>query len=176
MTDREVVDRILRHRQTNLFAQVVGKYGGMVFSKALGITKQAETAKEIAQQTFVRAYSRLDDWHGQELGPWLVAIACHLSLNHLERERRRPQVGLAQVQLPAEEYSDERERRLSRVEQAIALLPAADRDLIRLHYYKQRKTAEIAQALGLSQANVLVRLHRIRERIKKQLQHGNDPL
>ena len=39
------------------------------------------------------------------------------------------------------------------------------------NYYKKVKTDEIARQLNLSHANVLVKLHRIRERLKKQLQN-----
>lgn len=136
----------------------------MVFSKALGIVKREELAKEIAQQTFVRAYERLAYWRGDSLGPWLAAIAMHLALNELEHEKR-----LVQSVPVADEYDPEREVLLQRMEQAIELLPEQDRQIIRLHYYEQKKTDEIARFTGLTQTNVLVRLHRIRERLRRTL-------
>mgnify|MGYP002731906175 FL=1 len=45
---------------------------------------------------------------------------------------------------------------------------------MQLHYYRHQTTAEIAARLSLTQANVLVRLNRIRQRLKKQLEHGED--
>ena len=58
---------------------------------------------------------------------------------------------------------------LQQMEAAIAQLPEQDQQLLRLHYYEQRHTADIARQTGLSQSNVLVRLHRIRERLKKAM-------
>jgi RNA polymerase sigma-70 factor (ECF subfamily) len=55
------------------------------------------------------------------------------------------------------------------MEQAIGQLPEQDQTIIRLHYYQQQKTDEIAQQTGLSQSNVLVRLHRIRDRLRRSL-------
>ena len=59
-------------------------------------------------------------------------------------------------------------------EQAIAKLAPDDRELIRLFYYHKVKTDEIARRTGLTQSNVLVRLHRIRERLKKQIGNERD--
>ena len=174
MEDKVIVDSILRSGRTQLFSLIVKKYGSTVYAKALAIIKDAEEAKEIAQQTFVKAYQQLEDWQGTQLGPWLVAIACHLSLNALEKVKRKHSVDAEQVQIPDETYSEEREERLRRMEQAISELPPQDQQIIRLYYYNKVKTEDIAQALRLSQSNILVRLHRIRERLKKQLQNEKD--
>lgn len=164
MTDRELANKVLREHNQQCFAEIVRRYSGMVFSKALGIVKREELAKEIAQQTFVRTYERLAYWRGDSLGPWLAAIAMHLALNELEHEKR-----LVQSVPVADEYDPEREVLLQRMEQAIELLPEQDRQIIRLHYYEQKKTDEIARFTGLTQTNVLVRLHRIRERLRRTL-------
>ena len=174
MEDKVIVDSILRSGRTQLFSLIVKKYGSAVYAKALAIIKDAEEAKEIAQQTFVNAYQQLEDWQGTQLGPWLVAITCHLSLNALEKAKRKSSVDAEQVQIPDEAYSEEREERLRRMEQAISELSPQDLQIIRLYYYNKVKTEDIAQALHLSQSNILVRLHRIRERLKKQLQNEKD--
>ena len=171
MEDKVIVDSILRSGRTQLFSLIVKKYGSTVYAKALAIIKDAEEAKEIAQQTFVKAYQQLEDWQGTQLGPWLVAIACHLSLNALEKAKRNNSVDAEQVLIPDEAYSEEREERLRRMEQAICELSPQDQQIIRLYYYNKEKTEDIAQTLHLSQSNILVRLHRIREQLKKQLQN-----
>lgn len=174
MDDKTIVESILKNGQSRLFALVVKKYETMVFAKTLGVTKRTETAKELTQQTFIRAYERLEDWNGRELGPWLSTIACHLALNELEREKRNRTVDISAAQAPDEDYSEEREQRLQQMEQAINLLSDDDQTLLRLHYYKKVKTDELARRTGLSQTNVLVRLHRIRERLRKTLLHEKD--
>ena len=60
------------------------------------------------------------------------------------------------------------------MEQAVSQLGEPDRSIVQLHYYRPQTTAEIAARLSLPQANVLVRLNRIRQRLKKQLEHGED--
>ena len=164
MTDRELVNEVLHEHRPQAFAQIVSRYSGMVFSKALGMVKR----EELAQQTFVKAYERLAYWHSDKLGPWLVTIAMHTALNELERERRSRRVVVLE-----DEYDEQREELLQRMEQAIATLPEQDQRIIRLHYFEQLKTDEIARLTGLSQSNVLVRLHRIRERLRREISIRN---
>ncbi|MCI6551292.1 MAG: sigma-70 family RNA polymerase sigma factor [Prevotella sp.] len=174
MEDRDIVRRILHDRDTQLYGEIVRSHSGMVFSKAYGIVRNKDVATEITQQTFVRAYTRLADWNGSgSIGPWLAVIAAHLSLNHLEKLRRRREVPLER-DYAQDDYSETREQRLRQMETAIAELPETDREIIRLHYYKQRKTSEIATDLNLTASNVLVRLHRIREKLRQRLNHEDN--
>lgn len=179
MTDRELTYQVTQRGSHKAFAEIVHRYSGMVFSKALGVTHNEDSAAEVLQQTFVRAYENLDTWRGTELGPWLVAIAAHTALKHLDKERRRRTTSLDNIPKASlgdsateSTYSEEHEARLQQMEAAIASLPEADQQLLRLHYYEHCRTADIANRTGLSQSNVLVKLHRIRERLKKLMTHG----
>ena len=169
MTDRELVNRVLNDRHQQSFAEIVSRYSGMVFSKALSVVHREELAKEVAQQTFIRAYERLAYWRKDSLGPWLAAIAMHLALNHLSKMQRQRTDSIEDKPLPdmSDDYSEERENMLSAMDRAIERLPEIDRQIIMLHYYKSKKTSEIATILNLSNSNVLVKLHRIREQLKK---------
>lgn len=167
MTDKELVRDVLQANNQRSFAEIVSRYSGMVFSKALGIVKREDLAKDVAQQTFIKAYERLAYWRSENLGPWLVSIAMHTALNELEREQRNRRLSVEE-----NDYDEGRERLLQRVEQAIDALPEQDCQIVKMHYFEQKKTDEIARLTGLSQSNVLVRLHRIRERLRKRLENN----
>lgn len=170
MTDRELVHRITQRGDKGLFAEVVKRHSGMVYSRAMGVVHREELAAEVTQQTFVKAYEQLPLWRGQDLAAWLSIIAIHTALHIVEKERRhrgRPADEMADAL--ADSFDREHEERLQSMEQALKDLSEADQRLIHLHYYEQRKTAEIAEMTGLTQQNVLVRLHRIRERLKQRL-------
>ena len=167
MTDRELVNKVLGNGDQRCFAEIVKRYSGMVFSKTLSIVRREELAKEVTQQTFIRAYERLAYWRNDSLGPWLVTIAIHTALNELERERKTRGNNIPSSS--ASEYDADHESLLQRMEKAVDTLPEQDRQLIRLHYYQQVKTEEIARQTGLSQSNVLVRLHRVRDKLRKMM-------
>ena len=184
MTDKELAQQAGQGNQ-KAFAEIVHRYSGMVFSKALGVMHNEEGAAEVTQQTFVRAYESIDAWRGTQLGPWLAAIATHTALKLLDKERRRrttsldalPGSVIGGMSADTEPFYPDHEARLQQMEAAIATLPAADQQLLHLHYFEQLKTADIARRTGLTQSNVLVKLHRIRERLKNILTHErNDRL
>ncbi len=170
MTDQQIVERILKYHEHRLFGVVVGKYSGVVLSKALGITRDKELAAEVSQQTFIKAYTNLDSWGGgASLAPWLTVIAAHIAINMLDKIKRRNDVPLPDDIPEEEDFSEEHEEKLAAMREAVKRLAPQDRQIILLHYYKNMKTDEIAKTLKLSPANVLVKLHRIREKLKQQL-------
>ena len=175
MTDRELANKVIRDNDQRCFAEIVRRYSGIVFSKTLSVVRREEIAKEVTQQTFIRAYERLACWRNDSLGPWLTTIAMHTALDELERERRNRPTALSAMEktvkdnASSQDYDAEHENRLQCMEKAIAALPEQDRQIIRLHYYQRVKTDEIARLTGLSQTNVLVRLHRIRDKLRKML-------
>lgn len=181
MTDKELALEVVQHGSHKAFAEIVHRYSGMIFSKALGVMHSEEGAAEVTQQTFVRAFERLDSWRGTELAPWLTAIATHTALKLLDKERRRRTVSVDDLSVSSvlsessePPYSEAREARLQQMEAAIAQLSEQDQQLLHFHYYDQLRTADIARQTGLSQSNVLVRLHRIRERLKKAMNHDRN--
>lgn len=178
MNDRELADSIITRGDTKSFALIVSRYSGMVYSRALTITRREELAAEVTQQTFVKAFDNLGLWCGQSLGPWLTAIASHTALNILDKEKRRrgkPIELMTEAETPQiDNGSEEHERRLALMERAICSLPEADRSLIEMYYDRHLPTDEIARKTGLTRTNVAVRLHRIRERLKKMIKNETD--
>lgn len=172
MDDRKLINRI-REGDTRLYREVVSRYTPIVFNKVVGITHDTETAKDVTQQCFIKAYDRLECWNGKMLGPWLVSIAMHTAIDIMTKEKRRRGMSIDDNkkvrEIPQAEYSDERERQLQRLENAVGQLPDNDRKLIEMHYYQRVKTDEMARMTGMTQTNVLVKLHRIREKIKKAI-------
>lgn len=114
MTDRQLVTLVLGGK-TQAYSDIVSRHSALVFAKAMGVVRCRDLAAEIAQQTFVRAYTRLADWHGDDsIAPWLAMIAVRLSLTHLDTARRR-RAGQLDHDVPYEDYSPEHERRLQRM-------------------------------------------------------------
>ena len=89
MEDRELVREIIDKGRTGLYAEVVKRYSGIVYSKALAIVRQNDRAAEVTQSTFVKAYEQLRFWRGQQMAPWLVSIAMHTALHLMDKERVR---------------------------------------------------------------------------------------
>lgn len=68
-------------------------------------------------------------------------------------------------------YEDDRELILD-IEQKISELKAIDIEIINSFYYSSMSIKDIAKKLNISELNVKTRLHRIRKKIKKELNNG----
>lgn len=131
-----------------------------------------ESAKDVAAQTFLVAWQKIDALPDHPL-PWLYACA----RNHLLASHR----GAAQrARLADREASlhggddvpdfagDVVERR--RVATAMAALPALDQEVLRLSAWEDLDGRSLGQALECSTATAAVRLHRARRRLAQALQ------
>jgi RNA polymerase sigma-70 factor, ECF subfamily len=141
------------------------------FSQALRVVGCPETADEAAQEAIVRAWRHRESCRQPEKPHgWLRRIA------HNEAVRvacRRPNEVLVDEPLAAPtgrtDEEDALENRLL-FSAILGTLSQADQELARLRYYEDLTCATLADHLGLSEATVKVRLHRLRRRLRQRLE------
>jgi RNA polymerase sigma-70 factor (ECF subfamily) len=141
------------------------------------MTRRHEVADDIAQETFVRAYTQLHRFElGRPLAPWLTRIAANLSINYLTRAARREQPIAEEAMasgLPAEdsEGSDPQRSLLSSefaraLDEAVDGLPPEQKAVFVLRVHEDMRYDDIAESLGISMGTVMSRLHRARAKLK----------
>lgn len=173
MTDREIVTQIIESGNTELFGEIVRRYSGEVYAAALATAHSREVAEEATQQAFVKAFERLEQWRGgYSIAPYLKMIAHNAALSLLEERKRHRGVTPDSLQIADQEPSPAHEQELQKLEEAISQLEPAERQLVELFYWQHLSTREIADRLSLSESNVLVRLHRIRNKLKQMIHYG----
>ena len=187
LSDIELIRQVLRENNPRAFEMLMQRYSVQVYSAAVRLMHDEEDAAEVTQMAFIQAYKQLDSWQGGNFGAWVTVIANHLGLRLLEKEkRRRFRTGASQPygteisiedlseDLPDEGYNEQKEEQLQALEQAVAQLPEQEQQIIRWHYYEGVPLQKIADRLGQTGNNIKVRLFRIRERLKKKIEHGKD--
>ena len=153
------------------FEVLFSRHAGAV-RRFVGRMAGKDAADDLTQTTFlslVRARGRFRK--GATFKPWLFAIAANAARDHLRRRRPEDLTDegeLPQTAAPAPAESDAGLER--RVQQAIAQLPAQQREAILLHRFEGLSFAEVAQAVGASESAVKVRAHRGYERLRELLQ------
>lgn len=157
------------------FGRLVERYQHMVFQLARRMLDNPEEARDVAQDTFIRAYTHLDSFHSdQPFRPWLLRIASNLCLDRLRRARRQP-LPLLDAFVDANPANDpaataiERDRQVA-LRRAIAALPDEYRLLIVLAHLQQRSYQEIMQITGLSLTLVKNRLYRARLMLREAME------
>ena len=170
-TDIELIREVLHESDPHAFKTLMTRYTSDVYNSALRLMKDEDDAQEVTQMAFIQAYRQLDSWRGENFGAWVTIIANHIALRMLEKEKRRQMEPLDEnTDPPNEEYDEQRELQLQFLEKAITQLPEIDRQIIQWHYYEDIPLQTIAQRLRQTENNIKVRMYRIRERIKKQMQ------
>ena len=157
-TDMELIREVLHDSNARAFETLMKRYTSQVYGAALRLLKDENNRQ-------------LDSWRGENFGVWMTIIANHIALRMLEKEKRRYTEPLSEnADPPDETYDEQKEQRLQSLEAAVAQLPEADRQIIQWHYYEDIPLQTIAQRVGQTENNIKVRMYRIRERIKKQMQ------
>jgi RNA polymerase sigma-70 factor (ECF subfamily) len=153
-------------------------YQDMVFTTAARLVGQDAQAEDIAQETFVRAYSHFDELRGSpSCGGWLKTVATNLAINHLNRHRRRWRLFSEFESQTDEEESQPMEwadpdpgavstldtaQQREQIEHALQKLPAQQRAALVLYHFEEFSYQEIAQRLRVSLAKVKTDIHRAR--------------
>lgn len=176
-SDLELVLLVRESDDRQAFAEIVARYTGVVYSVAMDLTGDRPTAEEVTQDVFMRIYRGLSGWRGESrFSTWVYRIAYNAGMTAAKRLRKHPCStpieGLHEVSDPPPE--PDREDDLQAVRNAIGDLPPDERALIGLFYAEERTTGEIAHITGLSESNVRVRLHRIRQRLKRSIKLTED--
>ena len=175
MTDHELITRIVVHNDSQAFAVVMQRYSGLIFSTALTITKDYGLAEEVMQLSLIKAYQNLHHWRGgTNLAPYLQMITHNQAIDCLKARERVRHSNIENLQITEDEHSTEHLELLDCMDRALAQLSDDERAIIEMHYYQKLKTKQIAEQTGLSESNILVRLHRIRAKLKTLINNERD--
>lgn len=165
----------------------VRENAGWMLAVARRYLRDEALAEDCVQESFCSAFASLGRFQGRSrLRSWLHRIVVNAALMRLRTIRRRQEHPLDDI-LPALEGETglialewcetdtplralERSETCAVVSAAIARLPAAYREVLMMRDIDDMDTAEVAAALGLSEANVKVRLHRARRALKALLE------
>ena len=161
------------------FDLLVKKYQKKIYFLAYRMVKNHDTADDIAQETFIHAYSSIKSFKlGYSFYTWLYRICMNLSINHLKRQKfviPESQFGEEGSPLEKETVREDplsllvRKEQETKIEQAIESLPPKYKAVFILKVYEDLSYEEIAQTLKISLGTVMSRLFRARGRLQELL-------
>ncbi len=153
-----------------LVAQLFDHYSDAIFAYLYRLVGNRDAAEELAQETFLRAFNargRLSQAINQRA--WLYRVATNAAFDHLRRGRRfawLPWSTAHDLRAPQPDVADAANQR-DALERAFQSLPVDYRAPLLLHSYDGLTVAEVADALGISESAVKMRLRRAREMFRK---------
>lgn len=187
-TDEELVARSMEG-DADSFNQLVLRWERPIYALAYRVIGRDEDARDVAQETFLRAFRALPGFKGQaKFSSWLYRIALNLCRDWIRRKKRTPIVEmpegvdiveLAAEQGPAESIEDLVARKeMSRiVAEGMKLLPDEQRTAIVLKEYHGLTFQEIADLQACPLSTVKTRLYQglsvLRRRLEQQGMSGS---
>jgi len=174
-TDRDLVLRT-RRGEVEAFGEVVARYQQTVFNVCFRMLGERMEAEDVAQETFIRAYKRLETFDVERpFGPWIHRVATNVCLNHIRKQKPESYEFDEERDLSSAAAREEPEASLQNVQateqvhRAIVALPGNYRAVIELRHYQEMSYSEIAEALELPLSDVKSHLYRARKRLAKLL-------
>lgn len=130
----------------------------------MGYVNDQDLAKDLAQETFMIVLKKLPEFRNEaKISTWIFRIASNICLRQIERRKR-----FARDELPknlSAENTLDIEPQIKFLYMCISELAETDRIIISLEL-ENINQKDIANIVGLSSANVRVRIYRIKEKIR----------
>lgn len=169
---------------THEFHDLIRPYERGAYVMALSMLKNEADAEDVAQEAFLKAYRGLRGFRAEaKFSTWLMSIVLNEARNRLRRKNAvqmesldEPPDGETRVspallrdwrEIPSETLERMEVRAMLR--DAVAALSPIYREVLLLRDVEEMSVGESAEALGISQAAVKVRLHRARLMLQKRL-------
>src|SRR6195256_4486762 len=189
--DNAELVRRARGRDEAAVRSIMQSNNRRLYRIARGILRNDSEAEDVVQETYVRAFTHLQDFRGDSsLATWLARIAVNEALGRLRRQR--PSVDLSTlaqgvleaqiIQFPLLAMSEDPEKSMAQreiqrvVEHAIDELPEAFRIVFITRVIEGMNVEETAEILGLKPETVKTRLHRARAPLRDNVEKKIGPV
>lgn len=165
------LDELIRgcqRRDPSAFDRLVDLYSTRLYGFMCKFTGNREDAQDLTQEVFVRVVRTIGTYeHTDRFESWLFRIAANLGRDRLRRLRAAPRME-PWVDKPEEIEPQVRRgpnamegaEAAQRMQECLAKLPEAEREVVLLRFYSEMSFAEIAELMGTPLGTALARAHR----------------
>jgi RNA polymerase sigma-70 factor (ECF subfamily) len=179
----EALIRLIAQSQQQALAQLYDRYNRLIFSLALAIVNDRETAEEITLDVFMRVWQKAGTYRAEQakVSTWLTHIARHHAIDVLRRRAARldqsalhweDAISNIESSHPDPQESVELSLRRERIHAALAQLPAEQKQALFLAYfggYTQSQIAELlAQPLGTIKTRLRLAMQKLRASLSEE--------
>ena len=161
----------------NAYALLVKRYQKPILNLMLRMTGSEQDALDLTQETFVRAYEKLEKFNpSASFFPWLYTMGFNVARDFLRKVKRSPIESYdPENSFTVEFDQDDRlgdQIDIQKLQERLQLLPVDYREALLLRFHEGLSVNEVAQALDLSISGAKMRIHRgllkLRQLLEKQ--------
>ena len=168
------------------FEELVRRHGDKIYRRALSMLRDEDTALDMAQMAWIKAWKRLTQFQGDSsFATWMTRVTINVCLDHIRKAKRwkfaesiedlEENSGGVERQLPVIEANPteglERQELKEKIDKALAKLSEGHRAVIVMHTFEEMAYKEIAEAMDCSIGTVMSRLFYARRNLASALKH-----
>lgn len=154
------------------FENIYKEYWQKVYRLSLGYLNDSDAAKDMTQETFIKVWKNLDNFRKEAvIGTWIFRIATNTCLRQIEVNKRVSNTTLSDSNSLETIVPDQIEEKTQLLYQYISELPEIERIIISLEL-EDVKQSDIAIIVGISDSNVRVKIHRIKEKLTQKFRNN----
>lgn len=180
LTEQQLLPDVSAAQQgdINAFGRLVARCQRSVSSIALAIVKDLDASEDITQQVFIHIWQQLNTLQNPaSFLPWVRQITRYRAFNYLRDNKIAARVSADDAETLLANFASDSDL-AGELEQAqqnqimadfISQLPEDSREIVLLFYREEQNSQQVAELLGLTEANVRKKLQRVRELLKDQL-------
>ncbi len=146
---------------------------GKVYALCLRMCGQKELAEDLTQESFIRAWQKLDSFRGDsKFSSWLYRLTSNVVIGHLRSNNKwqldQYNEALHESVLAEEGYNDSIKAHRDDIEKALLTLSDKARVVLIMHDYLGYKHKEISEITGMAIGTSKTHLHRAKAQLKAQ--------
>jgi len=157
------------------YERLVHEHKDRIYSLAVWTLRDPEEARDVAQEALVRLWEHRGKVEIPAARSWLMTTTHHLCVDRLRRRTRRPEVDQESLVVPLADDGPDPQRLAAAsqtaraIHRALSALAEQDRTVVVMREMQGMSYDEIARALEVPLGTLKARLHRARERLRRQL-------
>lgn len=174
LSDKELIDIILREKKTGMFSVLYDRYADKVFRKCISMVKNPEDARDLAHDILVKAFLNVASFAGNSsFSTWVYAITYNRCIDFLRNKQKQKQDLVEDITKIHDQEEDDEitekqvlEMEIDRLKTLIFQLSEEDRAILLMKYQDEMQISDIETVLQITTSAVKMRLKRARDRLK----------
>jgi len=173
VSDEELVRSIVKTNDTLLFEVLYDRYALMVYNKCFGFAKDADEAKDLTQDVFLKLFVKLASFKEKsKLSTWLYAFTYNHCVNYVTRNTakkfEKQSVDYKDIENISESESEDYsiyQMKVDKLKVALNLISPEEKMILLLKYQDYLSIKEIESVLGIGESAVKMRIKRAKDKL-----------
>ncbi|AWW29715.1 RNA polymerase subunit sigma-70 [Echinicola strongylocentroti] len=172
LEDAQLVDHIVKHKESKVFGVLYDRYSNIVYNKCLSFVKSKDEAQDLTHDIFIKLFFQLKKFKGDaKFSTWLYSFTYNFCVNYIQRKHQKKKEKFQSLDNlenhPYEEIDDNEiyKMQAERLQKSLQLLDPNDKMILLMKYMDGMSHKEIQQLTDLGDSAVKMRINRAKKRL-----------